>query len=284
LVESGCTTVADIEAVPELLPDAPKDTPLRVLSLIEMTGVRSGHQPAKILTDAMLHVRRLDAEIGLSPHALYSTPPELWKLTAELMESEELLISSHLAESRAEFDMYQNASGPLYAWLKPQRPMDDCGGRSPVEQAHRLGMLHRNFVAVHVNYLAEGDAELLGKHGCSVAHCPRSHDYFQHDAFPFDELKNAGVNICLGTDSLASSRVEEGKIPTLNLWDEMRLFARKFPNVPADEILRMASLHGTKALRLLDFADFVATPAKSLEEAVFEGPGNVRTFIGGVEV
>jgi len=284
LVESGCTTVADIEAVPELLPDAPKGTPLRILSFIEMTGVRSGHQPAKVLTDAMHHVRRLDAEIGLSPHALYSTPPDLWKLTAELMESEGLLVSSHLAESRGEFDMYQDASGPLHAWLKPQRPMDDCGGRSPVQQAHRLGMLRPNFIAVHVNYLAQGDAELLGANGSSVVHCPRSHDYFQHDAFPFEELKKAGVNICLGTDSLASSRLEDGKIPTLNLWDEMRLFARKFSNVPAEEILRMATLNGAKALRLSELGDFVAISARSLDEAVFDGPGNVRTFIEGVEV
>ena len=41
LLHSGTTTVADIEAVPELLPDVWTATPLRVISFLEMTGVRS---------------------------------------------------------------------------------------------------------------------------------------------------------------------------------------------------------------------------------------------------
>ena len=40
LLQSGTTTVADIEAIPSLLPAAWKETPLRVLSFLEMIGVR----------------------------------------------------------------------------------------------------------------------------------------------------------------------------------------------------------------------------------------------------
>src|SRR5687768_12937993 len=87
LLESGCTTVFDIEAVPELLPEAWDATPLRVVSFLEMTGVRSGHQPERILSDATKEIGRWGAhpqcKPALSPHALYSTPPELLKLVAE---------------------------------------------------------------------------------------------------------------------------------------------------------------------------------------------------------
>src|SRR5581483_11209002 len=41
LLQTGTTTVADIEAVPELLPEMWNATPLRVFSFLEMTGVRS---------------------------------------------------------------------------------------------------------------------------------------------------------------------------------------------------------------------------------------------------
>lgn len=41
LERTGCTTVADIEAVPELLPEVWSSTSLRVFSFLEMTGVRS---------------------------------------------------------------------------------------------------------------------------------------------------------------------------------------------------------------------------------------------------
>ena len=46
LLRTGVTTVGDIEAVPELLPDVWSSTPLRVGSFLEMTCVRSRRDPA----------------------------------------------------------------------------------------------------------------------------------------------------------------------------------------------------------------------------------------------
>ncbi|MGZ5544881.1 MAG: amidohydrolase family protein, partial [Limisphaerales bacterium] len=59
LLDSGCTTVFDIEAVPELLPEAWGSTPLRVVSFLEMTGVRSGHLPERILQETTQQRERI---------------------------------------------------------------------------------------------------------------------------------------------------------------------------------------------------------------------------------
>src|SRR2546426_2350167 len=45
LVRTGTTTVADIETLPLLLPQVWEATPLRVFSFLELTGVKSRHQP-----------------------------------------------------------------------------------------------------------------------------------------------------------------------------------------------------------------------------------------------
>ena len=45
LLRSGCTTVADIEAVPELLPEVWTATPLRVVSFLELISVRRRQRP-----------------------------------------------------------------------------------------------------------------------------------------------------------------------------------------------------------------------------------------------
>ncbi len=252
LLDSGCTTVGDIEAVPELLPDAWNATPMRVLSFLEMTGVRSGHEPGRILREALSHERRLPVShlhrTGLAPHALYSTPPALLELIGAAMREHRFSAAIHLAESQAEWDMYKNRSGPLYDWLKSQRPMDDCGGRSPVQQAFRLGLLQPQLLAIHCNCLAPGDADLLAHAGCRVVHCPGSHEYFNHPPFLFQELAAAGVEVALGTDSLASARLEKGRPPTLDLWEEMRTFARKNPGVRPETIIRMGTIHGAAAL------------------------------------
>jgi 5-methylthioadenosine/S-adenosylhomocysteine deaminase len=56
-----------------------------------------------------------------------------------------------------------------------------------------------------------------------------------------DKLLEAGVNICLGTDSAASNN-------NLDIFNEMRLIKKHFPLVPSGEIIRMATLNGARAL------------------------------------
>ncbi|MEO7298814.1 MAG: amidohydrolase family protein [Verrucomicrobiota bacterium] len=209
LLRTGTTTVADIEAVPELLPEVWSATPLRVISLLELTNVKSRRPPVEIIAEAAQKIELLVSErcfAWLSPHALYSTSPELVKRSAELARKNNWLLSTHVAESEEESEMFEHRRGPLFDWLETQRDISDCGDISPVQQLERLGVLSEKFLAVHANYISESDAALLGQRHCSVVHCPRSHEYFGHKKFPYQMLSDAGVNICLGTDSLASVR------------------------------------------------------------------------------
>jgi cytosine/adenosine deaminase-related metal-dependent hydrolase len=253
LLDSGCTAVLDIEAVPELLPEAWDSTPLRITSFLEMTGVRSGHQPERIVSDTMQQMKRIGenrrCRTALSPHALYSTPPALLRLLAEKMRAENIPVSMHIAESEAEWEMYQNARGPLHDWLKTQRPMDDCGGRSPVQRAHELGLLQPNLLAIHCNFLAPGDAELLADNRVTVVHCPRSHAFFKHAPFPCEQLRAAGVNIAIGTDSLASMSAEKNRALTLDLPEEMRQFAKTNSKVAPEAIIAMTTTNGAAVIK-----------------------------------
>lgn len=273
LLADGVTTVADIEAVPELLPDVWESTPLRVCSLFEMTGVRSRAAAKELLGRTLGQIQPLRGHprswCGLSPHAPYSTPVDLLAEAGMASEADHWTLSIHLSESLEEFEMFTQSRGPLYEWLKPQRSMSGCYGDSPIRLAGLAGALGPRTIAVHCNYLAEGDLELLAGSKTSVAHCPRSHDYFGHSPFQAAALAQAGVNLCLGTDSLASTRKRNGRNPSLSLRAEMRVFAGKHPEVRASEILGMASWNGARALgREFELgelcagarADFVAIP------------------------
>ena len=51
LLRTGTTTVGDIEAVPDLLPELWDATPLRVFSFLEMTGIRARRNSQEILRE-----------------------------------------------------------------------------------------------------------------------------------------------------------------------------------------------------------------------------------------
>ena len=166
--------------------------------------------------------------------------------------------------------MFLHARGEMFDWLKRnERDMADCGLGSPVQHLERNGCLSDNLLAVHANYLAPGDAALLGRRSVSVVHCPRSHTFFQHRRFPREELARARVNICLGTDSLASVAKVRGEPLELNLFAEMQAFAAAHPEATPETILRMATLNGARALGMQGtigqlsenaLADLIAVP------------------------
>jgi len=270
LLRSGTTTVADMEALPALLPQMWDRTPLRVISFLEMISV--SRPPHTILREALQNSDRLGgrARLGLSPHAPYTTVPELLIQTARIARKRKLLLSTHLAESGAEFDMFRQGKGEMFDWLQRSgRDMSDCGRCSPVRHLANSGMLGNNLLATHVNYLARGDAALLGHAGVSVVHCPRSHFYFQHEPFPLRRLLRAGVNVCLGTDSLATVYKKRNETVSLDMFAEMRALSAREPALSARGIVAMATLNGARALRLEGragelspdaFADMIAIP------------------------
>jgi cytosine/adenosine deaminase-related metal-dependent hydrolase len=292
LLKSGTTTVADIEAMPDLLPEVWEATPLRIFSFLEMTGIKSRRQPRDVLREAVQKISSLRHprhRAMLSPHAPYSTLPELLRLTATTAKKRNWRVSTHIAESEQEFEMFQNASGAMHHWLaRNERNNSDCGLGSPVAHYARNQLLGENVLAIHVNYLARGDAALLARTKTHVVHCPRSHDYFKHAKFEHERLANAGVNICLGTDSLATTRKAGKHKPELDLFAEMRQFADREPAVPPEQILQMATINGARALGLEGkigeltkggSADLIALPCptklKDLYEAVLAHTGNV---------
>jgi len=252
LLQSGTTTVADIEAIPELVPAVWEATPLRVVSFLEMIGITIRRPPELVLRETLEKMAVLDhprCAVGLSPHAPYSTVPQLLTSAAKVAEQNDWLVCMHVADSQTEFAMFKDAKGEMFEWLRRSgRDMSDCGGVSPISHLERCGVLKNNLLAIHANYLARGDAARMAKRKVSVVHCPRSHAYFRPEKFPLKRLVNAGVNVCIGTDSLASVLKARGHALELDMFAEMRLMAQNYPGLRSKTILRMATMNGARAL------------------------------------
>jgi cytosine/adenosine deaminase-related metal-dependent hydrolase len=292
LLRTGTTTVGDIEAVPDLLPEVWNLGSLRVVSFLEMIGITARRKPEDIVQEVLGKIESLKRErcyAGLSPHAPYSTLPELLTLSAKAARKRRLRLCVHVAESAQEFDMFAHGRGEMYEWLRRStRDMSDCGLGSPVRHLKRVGVLGENLLAIHVNYLAKGDAALLAKHKVNVVHCPRSHHYFRHGHFPLRQFLKAGVNVCLGTDSLASVYKTRRETVELNMFEEMRTLANRETSLSPKTILQMTTVNGAHALGMAGqvgelspgaFADIITMPfsgkLSAIHNAVLAHKGEV---------
>jgi cytosine/adenosine deaminase-related metal-dependent hydrolase len=186
-------------------------------------------------------------------------------------------LTTHLAESEEEFAMFRQGSGPLYEFMASlKRPMTDCGAATPFSHLWRNGAVDAQWLLVHMNTLLEEDFQLLAElprgAGPHIVHCPGSHRYFSHPPFPARRLHELGVNLCLGTDSLAST-------DSLSLFDEMRFFSAAEPWLRPEELLRMVTVNPARALRRRGqlgkiapgaLADLIALPSTSSLGGVYE--------------
>lgn len=249
LVRHGTTTVVNIESLPELLERNPS-LPLRTWWCYEMLDIRHRNHSEESMHGAMRFFEPSDSALtnyAVSPHAPYTASPELYRLAVAAAETSGLLLTTHVSESAEEMQMMRDASGPLYDFLLSLgRNMSDCGATTPLQHLIEKGHLKTNHLLIHLNELSNDDFDLLARwaHGdvIHVAHCPKSHQFFKHSPFPYEKLLAANANISLGTDSLASN-------DKLDLFAEMRCFAKQFPMVAPVEILEMVTRNPALSLQ-----------------------------------
>jgi cytosine/adenosine deaminase-related metal-dependent hydrolase len=183
---------------------------------------------------------------GISPHAPYSASADLYRKCRDIALSRGLLMCTHLAESQSEHEFLMSGTGAFRDLLKKLGiAVDDWHPprQTPVEYMRSLGVLDCSPLLAHCNYLKESDIQLLQASNASVVFCPRSHDYFYHRNHPYENLIKAGVNVALGTDSLASN-------DSLSMLDELKFLLQSQNSTPPETLFSMATINGAKALRL----------------------------------
>src|SRR5215467_4127546 len=157
----GTTAIANLTAFPKLVPQI--HAPIRTWWFAELIDVRAPEGANKLVDSAMEALDQTE-NWGLAPHALFTASKNLYCRCEEIAQRERILLTTHLAESREEMQMFHDAGGPLYEFLKGiGRPMNDCGDETPLglfAGASGSRALSR-WIVVHLNELAEADLELL---------------------------------------------------------------------------------------------------------------------------
>ena len=171
----------------------------------------------------------------ISIHAIYSVREEMILWAAAFAREHGLKIHVHVSETKKE--------------------VEDCmaahGGMSPVEYLDSLGVLGPDVIAAHTLWLSDNDVRILGERGVTCVHNVNSNLKLSSGyRFLYNELRDAGANVCLGTDGCASSN-------NLDMLEAMKTSAmvqkawREDPSaMPLNELAAMAGVNAGNALGL----------------------------------
>jgi cytosine/adenosine deaminase-related metal-dependent hydrolase len=211
-----------------------------------------GHDPAMIqrlnnrLDIALQETIDSPVKLGLSPHSPYTISAEYLKQIYARCKRDGLRCTTHLAESSEEVDFIESGRGPFASRFYPQIGWENYIPRTsfcrPAEYLEQQGGLFPGNLLVHGVQLNNTEIALLGRKQMHLALCPRSNARLNVGKAPAGKLLAAGVNLALGTDSLASCE-------SLSIWDEMTFAHRWFAGeLDAPTLFQLATSGGAKAL------------------------------------
>ena len=168
---------------------------------------------------------------SFAPHAPYTVSDASFERIRMLSDQLDLPVHLHLHETAQEVEGSKREHGAR-----------------PFARMRALGLVNDHLIAVHMTQLTDAEMAACAEAGVSVVHCAESNLKLASGFCPVQKLRDAGVNVALGTDGCASNN-------DLDMIGEMRtaaLLAKAVANdasaLDAASTLRAATLGGARAL------------------------------------
>jgi len=129
----------------------------------------------------------------LLPCRIETLSEELMRETARIARERDAIVRLHCLQSPLEDGLLQHSAG-----------------RGVLELLESTGLFGTRLLIPHgvvINGMDPsalapgGPLDLLARHGVSIVHCPLTSFRYQKQLVSFDRFREAGVNLCLGTDS-----------------------------------------------------------------------------------
>lgn len=239
-VTSGVTAIFDMYLKPDLVAEACMDTGMRG---VLVSGLNNFTSSPEQMEEEYLRWNKKNSLISyqLGFHAEYTCSKDLLRQVSGLAHKYKAPVYAHMSETEAEVEACKARNGmPPIVYLDSMGMFEFGGG---------------GFHCVHVN---EQEMEILRRRRMHVITNPASNMKLASGIAPIAEFERRKIPVSIGTDGAASNNC-------LDMFREMflvsglsKLREKDAASLDAMRVLRMATVHGAKAMRL-NKADVLAT-------------------------
>lgn len=270
MIRSGTTTFSDMYFFPEIAAKIVEKSGVRaqlafpVFDIPSNWGANAEEYLAKGLHVAENYKKHPLINIAFGPHAPYTIGDESLQKIREHAQKLHANIQMHLHETAFEVHGAEQEKG-----------------ERPISRMANLGLLNKQFQAVHMTTLNHEDIHTIANAGSHIIHCPESNLKLAAGFCPVQQCLDAGINVALGTDGAASNN-------DLDMFSEMRTAALlgkatagNTTALNANDVIRMATINGARALGIDKItgsleegkaADIIAIDFSELEQQPIYNP------------
>ena len=249
--KDGVSAMADISN-DESSFEVKKSHPMYTRTFLEVFGSEP-HMCEGVMKDVTaLNALADDAGIDAAPtpHSCYTMSPELLSASAAA-GLERGFISYHSQESQEEEDLLLTGSGAMYENRKRSgMSTPPVTGESSLKYfiqrlaAARPAPYNEHILLVHNVCLSQDDIDAAKAVMNNVywAVCPLSNIFIHNALPPIPLMRENGLKVVVGTDSLSSN-------DDLDMVKELYCLHSNFPEVPMSQMLEWACLNGAELLK-----------------------------------
>lgn len=234
---SGITAIFDMYLTPETTAKACVEMGMRCVQVSGTSGQTDFEPSLELLEQRYQALNHEDPLLSyfIGFHAEYTCSRELMERVAQIAHKYKAPVYTHLAETKSEVEGCRERYG-----------------MSPAKLLDTIGMFDYGGGGYHCVWMDEEDLEIFGRRGLTAVTNPGSNTKLASGIAPISDYLKRGINVAIGTDGPASNNC-------LDMFREMflvtglaKLREQDASAVDAWEVLKMATVNGSKAMYLPD--------------------------------
>lgn len=236
MIRSGTTLFNDMYYFEEATARVAQEMGIRAIcgqTYVEISGVEKTSEVFGKFDTFFSEIKNYELVTGaLAPHSIYGLSEKLWKEMVSYAEKNDVLIHTHLCETKEEVER-----------TKAEK------GLTPIEWFESIGLWDRKTVCAHSIELSEKDVSFLGKRKVGIVYNPESNLKLGNGICPVVDLRAAGALVSLGTDGTASNNNLD-LFREVDFGTKLQAFKYGVGKLPAVESVKLLTIEGAKALHI----------------------------------